>query len=457
MNFAYPADELDPIHCRGRGHDHDDPGNININDVLGDYSLTLIDSLDTLVVLGDHAEFKRAVSLVINSVSFERNTTVQVFEATIRVIGSLLSAHLIASDTSLLFGNFSIPDYDGELLTLAHDLVARLLPAFEGTKTGIPYPRVNLVNGILEGTVEETCTSGAGSLLLEFGILSRLLDDQTFERTARRINEKLWQLRDPNTGLPAYILFGEPRDLQLFNEAYGAILANMRRGRTSCNSNDGEPPLFVNVDSRDGSIANTWIDSLQVSSRFALIVFSTSLASISTLTKKIIKASFAGLLVLAGQLEEAICQHAFYYAVWSKYGVLPERFNWHLKSPDVNFYPLRPEFVESTYYLYRATKNPFYLNVGREILDSLNSKTRVKCGFATVHNVVDGTLEDRMESFFLAETMKYLYLLFDEDNPVNIHQERLLFTTEGHIIPVLQKFRLLLFFLVSYIIYEKNY
>ncbi|KAE9414995.1 hypothetical protein Angca_003426 [Angiostrongylus cantonensis] len=401
MNFAYPADELDPIHCRGRGHDHDDPGNININDVLGDYSLTLIDSLDTLVVLGDHAEFKRAVSLVINSVSFERNTTVQVFEATIRVIGSLLSAHLIASDTSLLFGNFSIPDYDGELLTLAHDLVARLLPAFEGTKTGIPYPRVNLVNGILEGTVEETCTSGAGSLLLEFGILSRLLDDQTFERTARRINEKLWQLRDPNTGLPgnliniqtgewvgylsgvgagldsfyeyflkgicyfsqymflSYILFGEPRDLQLFNEAYGAILANMRRGRTSCNSNDGEPPLFVNVDSRDGSIANTWIDSLQ--------------------------ASFAGLLVLAGQLEEAICQHAFYYAVWKLF--------------------------------------------------------QVKCGFATVHNVVDGTLEDRMESFFLAETMKYLYLLFDEDNPVNIHQERLLFTTEGHIIPVLQKFR----------------
>ncbi|KAJ1364113.1 hypothetical protein KIN20_024127 [Parelaphostrongylus tenuis] len=446
MNFAYPADELDPIHCTGRGHDHNNPGNININDVLGDYSLTLIDSLDTLVVLGDHVEFKRAVSLIIDSVTFEKNTTVQVFEATIRVIGSLLSAHLIASDKSLLFGNFFIPEYDGELLTLAHDLAARLLPAFEGTKTGIPYPRVNLLNGVLEGTVEETCTSGAGSLLLEFGILSRLLGDQTYERTARRVNEKLWQLRDPNTGLPgnliniqtgkwvgylsgvgagldsyyeyflkAYILFGEPRDLQLFNEAYVAILANMRRGRASCSAHDGEPPLFVNVDSRDGSIANTWIDSLQ--------------------------ASFAGLLVLAGQLEEAICQHAFYYAVWSKYGVLPERFNWQFKRPDVSFYPLRPEFVESTYYLYRATKNPFYLNVGREILDSLNSKTRVKCGFATVHNVDDGSLEDRMESFFLAETMKYLYLLFDEDNPVNIHQERLLFTTEGHIIPVLHKFR----------------
>ncbi|WKY07476.1 hypothetical protein Q1695_007157 [Nippostrongylus brasiliensis] len=185
--------------------------------------------------------------------------------------------------------------------------------------------------------------------------------------------------------------------------------------RSLCNSEDGEPPLFVNVDARDGSTANTWVDALQ--------------------------ASFAGLLVLAGQLDEAICQHAFYYAVWSKYGVLPERYNWFLKRPDVNFYPLRPEFVESTYLLYQATKNPFYLHVGREIMDSLNSRTRVKCGFATVHNVNDGSLEDRMESFFLAETMKYLYLLFDEKNPVNVHQERLLFTTEGHIVPVLQRFR----------------
>ncbi|XGW26291.1 hypothetical protein V3C99_007144 [Haemonchus contortus] len=445
MSHAFPADELDPIHCAGRGHDHGNPANININDVLGDYSLTLIDSLDTLVVLGDRDEFKRAVWLVINSVDFEKNTTVQVFEATIRVIGSLLSAHLIASGESHLLGDFHIPEYDGELLTLAHDLAARLLPAFEGTRTGIPYPRVNLIRGVLPGTVEETCTAGAGSLLVEFGILSRLLGDQTFERIARRINEELWRLRDRNTGLPgnliniqtgewvgylsgvgagldsyyeyflkAYILFGEPRDLQLFNEAYDAILANLRRGRSLCNS-DGEPPLFVNVDARDGSTANTWVDSLQ--------------------------ASFAGLLVLAGQLDEAICQHAFYYAVWSKYGVLPERYNWLLKRPDVKFYPLRPEFVESTYLLYRATKNPFYLHVGREVLNSLNTMTRVRCGFATVHNVDDGSLEDRMESFFLAETMKYLYLLFDEDNPVNRHQERLLFTTEGHLVPVLQRFR----------------
>lgn len=61
--------------------------------------------------------------------------------------------------------------------------------------------------------------------------------------------------------------------------------------------------------------------------------------------------------------------------------------------------------------LYRATLNPFYLHVGLDILYSLNAFTKVKCGYATIHNVVDKTLEDRMESFFISETVKYLFLV----------------------------------------------
>ena len=93
------------------------------------------------------------------------------------------------------------------------------------------------------------------------------------------------------------------------------------------------------------------------------------------------------LQVLNGDVEEAICSHALYYSIWLKYGVLPERYNWHLKSPDVLFYPLRPEFVESTYLLYRATKNPFYLHVGKDIVDSLNRYTKVKYVFFNLQNV----------------------------------------------------------------------
>ncbi|KAL1465318.1 hypothetical protein WDU94_004900 [Cyamophila willieti] len=164
-----------------------------------------------------------------------------------------------------------------------------------------------------------------------------------------------------------------------------------------------------------GELHSTWIDSLQ--------------------------ASFAGIQVLAGDVEEAICTHALYYVIWKRYGVLPERYNWKLLAPDISFYPLRPEFVESTYFLYQATKSPFYLHVGQEILSNLNQYTRTECGYATVHSVQDMSLEDRMESFFLSETTKYLYLLFDTDNHINKHMDKYLFTTEGHVIPILSQFR----------------
>ena len=53
MKHAFPLDELNPLDCNGRGPDYANPDNININDVLGDYSLTLVDTLDTLALIGN--------------------------------------------------------------------------------------------------------------------------------------------------------------------------------------------------------------------------------------------------------------------------------------------------------------------------------------------------------------------------------------------------------------------
>ncbi|XP_032997064.1 ER degradation-enhancing alpha-mannosidase-like protein 1 isoform X1 [Lacerta agilis] len=446
MAHAFPQDELNPIECSGRGPDRADPSNLNINDVLGNYSLTLIDALDTLAVMGNSSEFQKAVKLVIDTVSFDTDSTVQVFEATIRVLGSLLSAHIIITDARQPFGDMSIKGYDNELLHMAHDLAVRLLPAFENTKTGIPYPRVNLRTGVPSGSNNETCTAGAGSLLVEFGILSRLLGDSTFEWVARRAVKALWSLRSNDTGLlgnvvniqtghwvgkqsglgagldsfyeyllKSYILFGEKEDLEMFNDAYQSIQNYLRRGREACNEGEGDPPLYVNVNMFSGQLMNTWIDSLQ--------------------------AFFPGLQVLIGDVEDAICLHAFYYAIWKRYGALPERYNWQLQAPDVLFYPLRPELVESTYLLYQATKNPFYLHVGMDILQSLEKHTKAKCGYATLHHVIEKSKEDRMESFFLSETCKYLYLLFDEENPVHKSGNRYMFTTEGHIVSLDKRLR----------------
>lgn len=98
--------------------------------------------------MGDKAEFHKAVKLVIENVSFNKNVTVQVFEVTIRflikaifnkdfrVIGSLLSSHLILTNQNPFHGDFSMPDYNNELLEMAKDVATRLLPAFESTKTG---------------------------------------------------------------------------------------------------------------------------------------------------------------------------------------------------------------------------------------------------------------------------------------------------------------------------------
>ncbi|XP_029457318.1 ER degradation-enhancing alpha-mannosidase-like protein 1 isoform X2 [Rhinatrema bivittatum] len=446
MRHAFPDDELNPIDCQGRGPDTGNPSNLNINDVLGNYSLTLIDVLDTLAVMGNSSEFQRAVKLVIDTVSFDKDSTVQVFEATIRILGSLLSAHIIITDSKQPFGDMTIKNYDDELLHMARDLAVRLLPAFENTKTGMPYPRVNLKRGVPPDSNNETCTAGAGSLLVEFGILSRLLGDSTFEWVARRAVRALWSLRSNDTGLlgnvvniqtgywvgkqsglgagldsfyeyllKSYILFGEREDLDMFNEAYKSIQSYLRRGREACNEGEGDPPLYVNVNMFNGQLLNTWIDSLQ--------------------------AFFPGLQVLKGDIEDAICLHAFYYAIWKRYGALPERYNWQLQAPDVLFYPLRPELVESTYLLYQATKNPFYLHVGMDILQSLEKYTKVKCGYATLHHVIDKSKEDRMESFFLSETCKYLFLLFDEENPVHKSGNRYLFTTEGHIVPLDKRLR----------------
>ncbi|GBN45065.1 ER degradation-enhancing alpha-mannosidase-like protein 1, partial [Araneus ventricosus] len=109
--------------------------------------------------------------------------------------------HLLINDTNQPFGNLKPVGYNNELLHLAHELASRLLPAFGNTSTGLPYPRVNLRHGVPADVSTHTCTAGAGSLLLEFGMLSRLIGDPVYEGVARRAVKALWELRSKNTGL----------------------------------------------------------------------------------------------------------------------------------------------------------------------------------------------------------------------------------------------------------------
>lgn len=309
--------------------------NIGINDVCGDFSLTLIDTLDTLAILGDYEEFEEGVNLVIQHVpSFDINSKVQVFEVTIRVLGGLLSAHIYATNPNLL-GGYKLKRYNGELLELAVDLADRLLPAFLAP-TGIPYPRINLRSGLIPGETTETCAAGAGSLLLEFGTLSRLTGNPIYENLARTAFYQVYKRRhqstdllgntiDAETGLwtntitgigagvdsffeyavKAYILFDDASYWDIWHTLYEAIKTHLQ---------DHNKFIYKNINFVSTALATTWIDSLA--------------------------AYFPGLLVLVGDIEAAIKGHLEYWGIWSTFQMIPERFNYFTGRPEIGFYPV---------------------------------------------------------------------------------------------------------------------
>jgi len=509
------------------------PRNVELNDVLGNYSLTLIDSLSTLAILAsappDEAstgakalqDFQSGVaSLVLQygdgtsgpsgkglrARGFDVDSKVQVFETVIRGVGGLLSAHLFASGELPITGykprrvkgsgklklqKGEIPaiawpngfKYNGQLLRLALDLAQRLLPAFF-TATGMPYPRVNLRYGIpfylnsplnkdsasdenvQDGAPEvtETCSAGAGSLVLEFTVLSRLTDDPRFEQLAKRAFWAVWNRRSsigligagvdaengqwigPYAGIGAgtdsffeyalktHILlsghdqpnltipFKEPHQswldpntiytplskeenspeafLTAWQQAHAAVKRHLYSGI--------HHPHYVNVHLATGSPQAYWIDSLG--------------------------AYYPGLLTLAGEVEEAVETNLLYTALWTRYSALPER--WSVRDGHVEgglgWWPGRPEFIESNYHLYRATRDPWYLHVGEMVLEDIKQRCWTPCGWSGLQDVRTGELSDRMESFFLGETAKYLYLLLDPDHPLNSLDAAYVFTTEGH-------------------------
>ncbi|HKJ91874.1 MAG TPA: GH92 family glycosyl hydrolase, partial [Longimicrobiales bacterium] len=145
-----------------------------------DHSLlmTPVDGFDTMLLMGMRDRATAAKRLVLDSLSFDRDMDVQVFEVTIRLLGGLLSAHQL--------------DGDGRFLDLAKDLADRLMPAFD-TPTGMPCRFVNLRSGDVRDCVSNPAE--IGTLLLEFGTLSRLTGDTTYMHAARRAIDGVYQRR----------------------------------------------------------------------------------------------------------------------------------------------------------------------------------------------------------------------------------------------------------------------
>uniref|UniRef100_A0A8D9A759 ER degradation-enhancing alpha-mannosidase-like protein 1 n=1 Tax=Cacopsylla melanoneura TaxID=428564 RepID=A0A8D9A759_9HEMI len=221
------------------------------------------------------------------------------------------------------------------------------------------------------------------------GILSRLLNDPVYENYARRANKALWSVRDKNTGLLGNVI----------NAASGQWIGKL-------------------------SGLGAGLDSFYEYLIKAFILFGDNedYAMFDEMYKTI------KLYMRRGRAQ---CNHGE--------GGHPLFVNVDMSTGEL--YSTWIDSLQASFAGIQATKSPFYLHVGQEILSNLNQFTKTGCGYATVHSVQDMSLEDRMESFFLSETTKYLYLLFDTDNHINTHMDRYLFTTEGHVIPIMSQFR----------------
>ncbi|XP_012280653.1 ER degradation-enhancing alpha-mannosidase-like protein 2 [Orussus abietinus] len=395
LTYAYPYDELRSLSCDGF-------------DTWGSFSLTLVDALDTLIIMGNLTEFRRVVNIIGTRTDFEANINVSVFETNIRVIGGLLSAHLLSHKAGIDLE----PGWpcNGPLLRLAEDMAKRLLVAFD-TPTGMPYGTVNLKYGIPDGETSITCTAGIGTFLVEFGTLSRLTGDPLYEEVAMNAIKALnyhksniglvgnhidvltghWTAQDSGigAGIDSYfeylakgaLLLQDPLLMTLFQQHKEAIEKYTRQEDwhvlVSMNKGHVTLPIFQSLD-----------------------------------------AYWPGLLSLFGEIDNAMKTLHNYHKVWKQYGFMPEIYNIPQSEAGANRegYPLRPELIESVMYLYRATNDSYLLQIGVDILRSLQHSAKSTCGYATISDIRDHRKGDRMESFFLAETTKYLFLLFDPDN-----------------------------------------
>jgi mannosidase alpha-like ER degradation enhancer 2 len=408
--LAWAHDELSPL--SGKPHDwHASP-----------LYMTPLDALDTMWIMGMRDEAERTKAYLLEHLSFDRDITVKNFEITIRILGGLLSAYQLMGDA--------------RLLALAEDLGKRLLPVFD-SPTGMPYMYVNLRTGKTSGT--ESNPAEIGTLILEFETLTRLTRNPVFGQRTKRALVELYQRR-ASTGL-----VGEGIDVE--NGRWTNPTSHVGGGIDSYY----EYLLKCEVLFGDEECGTMYRTSVAAANRyladsgpkFALKFFAmpVPLGSLwygesdmrsgqRTATRYgALHAFFPAVLAMGGDVARARRLQDSGFRMWALHGLEPESLDYKAMKVVGPSYQLRPEIMESAYYLFHYTKDPRYLEMGRTFLDDLVRFCRVENGYTIVDDVVSKRQGDRMHSFFLAETLKYLYLLFEPDA---IDFDRVVFNTEAH-------------------------
>ena len=380
--------------------------------------MTPVDALDTMLLMGMKDEATSTKNYIIENLKFDKDIYVQNFEITIRLLGGLLSAYQLTGDE--------------RLLKLADDLGTRLLPVFN-SPTGLPYRYVNLRTGKVRG--DATNPAETGTLLIEFGTLSKLTNKPVFYEKAKRALVETYLRRSP-IGLIGTRFNVETGKWTNTDSHISAEIDSYYEYLLKC---------WLLFDDQD--CKRMWQESIGPINKYLAHTFDRGIKRLSgrelwyghadmntgkrtATTYGALDAFFPSVLALSGDLVRARQLQSSSFRMWAAHGIEPEEFDYKKMGVVSAGYPLRPEIVESTYYLYHFTKDPHYLRMGEQLFRDFVRHCKTEEGYAALKSVVTKEKSDSMQSFLFAETFKYFYLLFAP--PKTLDFNKVIFNTEAH-------------------------
>ncbi len=372
--------------------------------------MTAVDTMSTLAIMRLDDELKKTVDYVGKNLSFDKDMSVSNFEITIRILGGLLSTHQTTGDP--------------RLLALADDLGTRLMPAFK-SKTGMPYRFVNLRTGAVDGVVSNPAE--IGTLILEWGTLSKLTKKPVYLDAAKKALVALYQHRDKTTGLVGQGINVETGQWTNKASHIGGAIDSYYEYLLKCERLFGDRECGDMYRAAVASVNRHLADEVNGALWYGRADMSTGQRTGTTFGS--LHAFFPGVLAMGGDLERARRLQDSAFRMWTLHGIEPEGLNYQTMTVTRAGYQLRPEIVESAYILSRYTNDPRYLEMGRRMFADLVKHCRTETGYTVLESVVTKEKGNLQHSFLLAETLKYFYLLFEPDA---LDFDSVTFNTEAH-------------------------
>ncbi|MBK8608527.1 MAG: glycoside hydrolase family 47 protein [Chitinophagaceae bacterium] len=372
--------------------------------------MTPVDAFDTFTLLGLTEEANEAKELILTKLDFNVDNDVQVFEITIRLLAGLITAYE-------LDGNKKFRD-------LAVDLANRLLPAFN-SPTGMPYRYVHLQTGKTRDGINNPAE--IGTLMMEFGKLSKITGNNTYYNAAKKAMMLVY------TNRSSLNLVGEQIDVETgkwvnSRSHIGAYIDSYYEYLYKSWLLFGDID-FKNAFETHNRAIKKYLISKTKNGWFMHQVDMNTGKMIGT-TYGALEAFYAGLCAFAGDIETGRqIQEANYY-MWTRFTIEPEEFDFVADTITSAYYILRPENLESCFYLYRLTGELKYLWQGKVMVESILDHCKNEVGFASLKNVQTFEKANSMESFFFGETLKYAYLIFAPESVLDL--SKVVLTTEAH-------------------------